>query len=103
MIESYVQEFIEITKHLKKRQDTIKRGEFLLSTRETVTNLLNKNMYDTADNKLKIWRGLRWIDTDPQRVTRRIYGIYENGKPIPMIKINLRIYQVLSKIVEEGS
>jgi len=100
MIEIYVREFLEITKHLSRDKGK-KKGDFLLVEKDLVAELLNRNLYQTADAKLRYWRMLGWTDTDQNRVTRRAHD--ENGKPILVIKINLKIYQTLIKIEEEGS
>ena len=99
MIETYVKEFTAVAKYLSTKGKGIKKGSFLIAPKNTVVDLLNKNMYETSDAKLRIWRSLMWTDADRDRLTCRIY---KEGKTILGIKINLKIYEVLAKILEEG-
>ena len=68
----YTREFLLICDHLKQAKTTEKKG-YLIVEKAIVEALMNQNAYDTAANKLKIWKALHWIDTDEDRVTRRVH------------------------------
>ena len=92
----YTREFIMICEHLEKTDAKEKKGYFIVE-KPVVEKLMNQNAYDTAANKLKIWKALHWIDTDENRVTRRvrIEGSYR-----AVVKIDLLVYRVLKELVK---
>lgn len=71
MLEVYAKEFVGIGSYMKKKNGS-KKG-FVLAEKTALVNMLNKNMYDTSDNKLKIWKSLKWIATEERRTTQRVY------------------------------
>lgn len=95
MLETYIREFVAIGNFLLK-YGTVKKGYILIEKSELET-MLNKNKYDTSANKLKIWKNLRWIDTEAdRRVTKRVY---EDGQYRPFIKIDISILDQLNKLL----
>lgn len=95
MLSVYVEEFVKITEYLFKSQKYRVKKDFLIIEKKPLEALLNKNKYDTASNKLKIWKGLNWIDTETDRVTKRVYI---DGNYVPCIKISLRVWKTLKNI-----
>jgi len=95
MINNYIKEFLAIVKYLIKSELVIEKDNFLIVDKEIVFNLLEKNLYQTKENKLKIWRGLNWIDTDKRRFTKRVKL---SGKESPKIKIRYEVYKTLEKL-----
>lgn len=92
----YTREFLLICDHLKQAKTTEKKG-YLIVEKAIVEALMNQNAYDTAANKLKIWKALHWIDTDEDRVTRRVHIA---GSYITAVKIDLAVYRVLKDLSE---
>lgn len=94
MVETYVREFVAIGNFLFK-YGIIKKGYILIEKSELET-MLDKNKYDTAMNKLKIWKALHWIDTEADsRVTKRVY---DDGKYRPYVKIDISVLDQLNKL-----
>lgn len=91
MLEVLGKEFCGIINYLKEAVNDEYKG-FLLADKETIIKLLAHNGYETVDNKLKFWKALKWIDTDKNRYTKRV-------KQETKIKLNLEIYEVISKLI----
>lgn len=73
MLNLYIREFIGVGSHLEKKQENV-RNDFILIEKEKLVALLDKNRFDTADNKIRIWKKLGWIQTDKDRhMTKRVY------------------------------
>jgi len=53
MLEVYAKEFVGISSYLS-RQEPPRKG-FILVEKARLVELLDKNKYDTAANKLRIW------------------------------------------------
>lgn len=48
---------------------------FLIIRKVDLESLLDKNLYDTANNKLKIWKSLHWIETEnKKRITKKVWN-----------------------------
>ena len=98
MIEIYVREFVAIGKFLRIHGKC--KGNFILVDREELKEMMNRNRYDTADNKLKIWKALYWIATeDGRRVTKRVYNT-DSKKYEPKIAMNLQVLDMLEQLQE---
>ena len=100
MLNNYIKEFIAITEYLI-RNGQKKTLKFVIVSKAEIEPLLDKNKYDTALNKLKLWKALNWIDAEDERVTRRIHD-KSSGKYIPCIKIYLKVYESLRGLIENG-
>lgn len=97
MIKTYVREFVAVSNFLKDKCP--ERNCFLMVDRDQLKNLLNRNLYDTADNKLKLWKSLHWISTeDGRRVTKRVYNS-GSGKYEPKIAIDMQVADTLAKLL----
>ena len=94
MLYRYIKEFIAICSYLEKN-DTQCRKDYFIIKRETLEKLLNKNAYETANNKLKTWKALHWINAENRRLTRRIY---ENNELRPYVWIDIKVYQMLKQL-----
>lgn len=96
MIETYVSEFLAIVSHLKKRENACIKGNFLIIDKPQLAALLDKNKYETAENKLLVWRGLKWIDADSDnRLTKKVMT---NGQSFRAIIIDLSVAATLFKL-----
>ncbi|MCL1832427.1 MAG: hypothetical protein FWG45_05905 [Oscillospiraceae bacterium] len=95
-LEKYVREFCGIVKALKKDENGIIKGNFLFVSKDVLTALLNKHAYDTADNKLKMWRDVSWIIADDGHLTTytRVKGTRTR-----LVKINLKAHECFDKIL----
>lgn len=98
MINYYVKEYVAVCDYLKKLNSKITLDYFIVKKEELI-ELLNKNKFDSAQHKLKIWKLLRWIDTDQDRLTKRIYEP-EAKKYVPYIKIYRQVYITLKELSE---
>lgn len=96
MIDYYIREYIAICDYLNKinAKSTL---EHLIVKKDFLVELLDKNKFDTAQNKLKIWKRLHWIDSDQDRLTKRIYDP-EAKKYVAYIKIYKQVYDVLKDL-----
>ena len=88
----YIQEFVALSTFLSNKEEIISGKGYVCVPRELLIRLLEKNSYDTADGKLQIWKQLHWIDTDPERYTKKISS---NGKRIRVIKIDMTVVHTL--------
>jgi hypothetical protein len=69
----------------------------LYVSKEDLYRLYGKNAFDAPERKLKIWRGLNWVDADPGRLTRRISA---DGHIQAMVKINRTVYETMIQVEE---
>jgi len=98
MIDTLITEYIAVVGYLKKSEEVIIKKGFLIASKTLVTKLLDKNAYETTENKLIAWRGLGWIDADQDRLTKRVSI---NGQTTTAIKIKISVYDMLIKWTEE--
>lgn len=70
---------------------------FLIVDKKKIVNMLDRNKYDTATNKLKVWKGMNWIDTDDRKLTKRRYdkaaGTYKT-----CVFIYLKVYETMKAL-----
>lgn len=94
MLNVYAKEFVAIGSFLRKR-DGLRKG-YILVDKKKLEDMLNKNRYDTAAHKLKVWKALKWIDTEADgRVTKRIY---DNGVYRPFVKMDAAVLEQLESL-----
>ncbi len=93
MIQTYTKEFMAIGKYLRQRGEC--RDGFILVSKSTLKELLDKNPYDTAAHKLQIWKGLGWIKTNGEHID---YPIRVKGKLIRMIHIRMSALDTLETL-----
>lgn len=90
---TYIEEFLAICDFLSRSEKVpIERGYILIS-RQILDKILDKNAYDAVESKLRIWKRLHWIDTDPDRYTKKIS---RNGTRTRVVKIDLAVYHTLA-------
>lgn len=95
MLEAYEKEFMAITEFcLDKGKKTLK---FLVVEKKLIVDMLDHNKYDTATNKLKIWKGLNWIDTDEKKLTKRRYD-KKTGTYKTCVFIYLKVFETMKKL-----
>ena len=99
MIDIYIKEFYAISKHLlENKEKAITTKKHIIVKKEVLINLLNQNMYEIASNKLKYWKKLNWIDTDEDRITKRVTI---DKKIVAAIKIYLSVVEAIKEITED--
>lgn len=99
MIETYVQEFLAVVTYLIQHDKGRIKKNVLIVEKPLVCQLLDRNMYELSDSKLAIWRGLRWIHTEPNRLTKRVML---SGKiTANMIQIDLIVYKTLENSMKK--
>lgn len=96
MLYRYIKEFIAICSYLEENGTPCRKG-FMLIKRETLERLLNKNAYETANNKLKTWKALHWINAENRRLTHRVYE-NDSQKRLPYIWIDIKVFQMLKQL-----
>mgnify|MGYP004507812153 CR=1 FL=1 len=97
MLSIIIKEFVAVCGYLEKMQDG-QRTDFLIIDREKLEQLLDRNRYLPAQEKLKIWKTLHWIDTDQGHLTRRILV---NGKYVRKVKICGEIYREIQRLIDK--
>lgn len=93
MIETYAKEYIAIGRYL--RQHGERRGEYLLVEKAKLIRLLDKNLYDTAANKLQLWKALKWIKTDGRHMD---YPVMTDGRVRRMVNLDRTILEQLERV-----
>lgn len=91
VIDVYVKEFVGIINHLKKQGYKPYKGYFIIE-KDTLKELLNHNKYEMPEAKLKTWKALHWIDTDQNRLTKRV------AQKV-VIKMDNSVYSELNRLI----
>jgi len=99
MVQTYIAEFIGVTKYLLRHEGAVRKKGFLVVGKEELTTLLEKNLYEQPLAKLRVWKSLQWIATDDDRVTKRAYD-KDSGKYKSVVKIRLEAYETLERLNE---
>lgn len=88
---------LEVVTRNRESKDTLpmERKGSLLVEKEALIDLLNKNKYETATNKLKYWKDLAWIDAEEKRLTKRICI---NNQYRPLVVINIQRYECIRNL-----
>lgn len=87
-----MKEFLAICDFCKKNEKNTL--EFFLIEKSKVISMLDQNKFDTATNKLKLWKGMNWIDTDDKKLTRRRY-VKAEGTYKTFVCIYRKVYETL--------
>jgi hypothetical protein len=90
-----IQEYLEITKFLINSGKVPVEKGFVLVSKDILSRLLSRNGYETAENKLRIWNRLHWIDADPGRHTKKVSI---NGKSRRYVKIDEKVYLTMNEL-----
>lgn len=99
MLEIYAKEFVGIGVYLQKKEKPYKG--YILVEKPQLEQLLDKNRFDTAGNKLRIWKALKWIDTDKdRRLTKRVY-VREEKRYKPYVKMDVAVFELLRKLCKD--
>lgn len=93
-LKTYADEFVAVIGFLLKNPEKCCKKGFLFVPRKQLETLLDKNHYETSENKLRLWKRLHWIDGEDGRLTRRLYNP-KTKKQMPMIKVDLMVYETL--------
>ncbi len=96
MLYRYIKEFIAICSYLEESNTPCRKG-FLIIKRDKLEALLNKNAYETANNKLKVWKTLHWISAEDRRLTRRVYEA-DSKEQLPYIWIDTKVFRMLKQL-----
>lgn len=97
MLEIYAKEFVGIGSYMKKKNGS-KKG-YILAEKTALIDLLDKNKFDTSDNKLKIWKSLKWISTEDRRTTQRVYE-KESHSYKPYVKMDEEMMDHLENLLK---
>ena len=99
MLEWYVKEFCAICGACLGKHGT-RKGEFVSVDKAKLIEMLEKNGFETAFNKLKIWRNLRWIDADNGHYTRNV-TLNSGEKRKRLVKLSLLASETLKELLNE--
>lgn len=98
-IKIYMKEYCKIVSLLlEKEKGILKNNDLYAVDKDIILNLLSQYKYDLVNNKLKIWRTLKWIQTDKNRFTKNVRIPYSKAFK-RMIIIDLNIYYLLLKYI----
>lgn len=98
-IKTYMREYCKIVSLLLENEKGILKTNNLYAVdKDIVVKLLSQYKYDLVNNKLKIWRTLKWIQTDKNRFTKNVRVPHSNSFK-RMIIIDLNIYYFLLKYI----
>lgn len=75
--------------------DYIQFRGYILVEKKQLCALLDKNNYELADNKLRFWKQLHWIQSEPGRLTCRVQGKR-------MIKISIEVFETIKRLNQGG-
>lgn len=104
MLETYAREFAAIGKFLESNGE-LHKG-YIIIERCQLEEMLNKNRFDTALNKLHIWKNLKWIDADKdgEHLTKRVRCSDQEGtkRYKRVIKIDRAVLSQVEKLVDSG-
>lgn len=99
MLDVYAKEFVAIGTHFMGKGK--KKGDYIIVEKPDLEQLLDKNLYDTAKNKLKIWKSLHWIDADKdRRYTKRVYSSEKSGY-VACVKMSVPMLELLSELTKK--
>lgn len=98
MLEVYAQEFVGVGKYLQKKGK--ERNGYIRIEKNDLEQLLNKNAFDTSENKLRLWKSMKWIDTEDRRVTKRAYD-KESHSYKPYVLMDVEILKKMSQMVKK--
>ena len=93
-------EYLMLLEARKQTPDTLpalRKGNLLVD-KGMLMELLDRNKYETASNKLKVWKELAWIDAEENRLTRRVYW---NKSYKALIVINVSRYECIRELSRE--
>lgn len=106
MLHLLIKEYLAVCEYLmllearKQALDTLpalRKGNLLVD-KGMLMELLDRNKYETASNKLKFWKELAWIDAEENRLTRRVYW---NKSYKALIVINVSRYECIRELGRE--
>lgn len=94
---NYIKDFYKIFEYIQNKnlgEINVKNNEIYIKKSE-IQKLLEVNKYDTADNKLKVWRVLNFINCTEGRYTKKIK---KDKKVITMVALNIEAYDNLRSV-----
>lgn len=99
MLEKYIREFVSICGFIEKNIP-----EYLTETRlyiepARLRKMLDKNLFQESDPKLRVWRNLGWLicDSDKPRFTKTIH---KEGKTQRVAVLNRTAYKQIAELME---
>lgn len=98
MIRVYVKEFVAVCDYMEHGKCKKTKRYYYVES-EILKKLLEKNNYETSQNKLKLWKALRWLDADDKHLTKLVFD-GESGKRKRMFALRIDVYRALKAVVE---
>lgn len=99
MLDVYAKEFVAIGNYFMGKGK--RKGDYIVVEKNSLKELMNRNLYNTAKNKLKIWKALQWIDADKdRRYTKRVYSSEKKGY-VPCVKMSIPVLELLSELSKQ--
>ena len=94
-----IEEFIAIVDYLCQQDSSFQKKGYLYVDKKIVIKLLNRNGYLKAEEKLNVWRDLRWIETETGHLTCRVSI---GGRRVRRVQIDLNVFETLKKWYQNG-
>ena len=92
-----IEEYVQIYVLLKDKPDTVVlKGEGMWVGKGVLTKLLKKYAYMMPEEKLQLWKKLRWIDADEGHMTKRITV---DGSRRRMVRIPVSVPETILRMM----
>ena len=85
----YAKELVDVVNYLMKKGSFVfsRDRRYIYLNNEFIRDMLTKREYDTAENKLHMWRELKWLIADDERV----YAIVIDYSIFSWLKIQMEV------------
>ncbi|ELC8371477.1 hypothetical protein JJB67_16395 [Clostridium perfringens] len=70
----YAKELVDVVNYLMKKGSFVfsRDRRYIYLNNEFIRDMLTKREYDTAENKLYMWRELKWLIADDEKLVKRV-------------------------------
>jgi len=70
----YAKELVDVVNYLMKKGSFVfsRDRRYIYLNNEFIRDMLTKREYDTAENKLHMWRELKWLIADDEKLVKRV-------------------------------
>ncbi|MFY8261234.1 TcpK family conjugal transfer DNA-binding protein [Clostridium perfringens] len=70
----YAKELVDVVNYLMKKGSFVfsRDRRYIYLNNEFIRDMLTKREYDTTENKLHMWRELKWLIADDEKLVKRV-------------------------------
>ncbi|XZI81335.1 hypothetical protein ACSXEL_16495 (plasmid) [Clostridium perfringens] len=70
----YAKELVDVVNYLMKKGSFVfsRDRRYIYLNNEFIRDMLTKREYDTVENKLHMWRELKWLIADDEKLVKRV-------------------------------